>query len=238
VHNFWAVYYREDNRYHYELNVTKNKCRKISNFFYHTRLQVPKKAEYDKYRTRHNTWVNKPKYKPVFLYFFNKICLNNYPYLYWQYSPAYNAYGTEVPEQHINKNLSHHVRAYNLVLFLQCIKKSKLKARKISFYKFALETFFGTRKFFSIRKKKQQTYKKKKIQQVITREPFEFKSTIEYLVALRETTDFFFNKFLDTRPEPLIINLIKRVRFLIDLKNTEALIIKSTDYSTKKYTLS
>jgi hypothetical protein len=28
------------------------------------------------------------------------------------------------------------------------------------------------------------------------------------------------------------------VRFLIDLKNTEALIIKSTDYSTKKYTLS
>jgi len=125
VHRFWTLYFREQCKYFYELNIHKQNSKLISNFYYYTRINNTDL----KSRIRH---------KLIFFYYIDKIALNHYPYFYWTYATTYNKY---FYHKNALKN-SQHMRSKLLFFIARAILATK--QNKISFHKLTFRTFKGT----------------------------------------------------------------------------------------------
>jgi len=96
MHRLWSLYFRNEHKYFYELNIKRVLGNEISNFYYATRLN-------------NVTTKKHHRYNLVLMYYFNKIVLNHYPYFYWTYILTYNKYNynkkASKKSQHIRSHL-------------------------------------------------------------------------------------------------------------------------------------
>lgn len=180
THRFWVLYYREENKYYYELNVKNQSNDEISNFFYSTRIGVKKNSAPKDLFKPHNSF---------FLYYFNKLCLSNHPYFYWTYDLVYNKYGLNP----LNSDESSHVRTHLMFLFFKKLQDFVRSKNKRSFVKATFKTFRGVKNYFLfVKKRKKVTFvKKRPLSKQKVKYPIEGVEKHFFITKLKKTLPFF-----------------------------------------------
>jgi len=217
THRLWVLYYREKNKYYYELNVKKQFHNEISNFFYLTRIHIKVQNSLVPTGIPHNLYL---------LYYFNKVCLTNYPYLYWTYDLVYNKYG----QNPANSSDSAHLRTHLFFLFFEKTKIFWQSQKKISFTKLTFDTFRGVNFFFLflLKYKKLTPVKKRKLSKKIVKHPKEKSEHNFYLKNLENTLKVFNETFkikifrfktIQINTVSLFSEINKKKRDVIDFRN-------------------